>query len=106
MPFIHYYRCHCTDWINGKWVKESSNDKKPKYHGESHRLLVLSTRCSRLLRWSHSQEVIQKQPNAPGSFGQGKELIMKYAGLSNSSTVAVMWDADTQQWYYGMSKHK
>ena len=31
---------------------------------------------------------------------------MKYAGLSNSSTVAVMWDADTQQWYYGMSKHK
>jgi hypothetical protein len=106
MSFIHYYRCHCKDWTTGHWVTESSNNNKPKYNGESHRLLVPNTRCSRLLRWSHTQAVIQNQVNAPGSYGQGKVLLMAYAGKSKFSTVAVMWDPHTQQWYYGHSKHE
>jgi hypothetical protein len=105
MPFIHYYRCSCVNWLAGYWVKESSNDKAPKYDKTSHITLDSNTRCRTYSRYDHTEEVIGYIPPAKGSAEEGKQLVMKYGPTTNATTVAVMWDSETQRWYYGKSRH-
>jgi hypothetical protein len=46
-------------------------------------------------------KVAQEVMIQPGSPKEGIGKVMQYGRTCKATTVAVMWDAETNQWYYG-----
>lgn len=99
---MHYYRCHCVDWGNGKWVTETSTNSSAGFEGKSHWQVDAKSRCPTYLRFDHTEEI---HDEITSLVKVGIKKLLDFAKKTTASTISVMWDDETQRWYQGKSGH-